>query len=380
MDPEQAQGALELMHGLERMLAEVSGFDSVSLQPVAGAHGELTALMVIRAWHVAQGKPRRYVLIPDSAHGTNPASVVRAGYECLPVKSTAEGLIDLADLTARMTGEVAAIMITNPNTLGIFEKEIGKIADIVHSKGGLLYMDGANFNALMGVVKPGHAGFDCMHFNLHKTFSTPHGGGGPGAGPIGVSKALAPFLPSPRVQKTEQGFHFAAADPQSIGRVHSFYGNFLVCVRAYTYCVMLGAEGLKSATENAILNANYLLSKLKGLFTLPYAGPALHEFVLSGACFKDKGVKTLDIAKRMLDYGLYAPTIYFPLIVPEAIMIEPTETECREELDRLVSALQSIVAEINDNPERVKTAPHTTPVKRLDEVKAAKDLDIRHTF
>jgi glycine dehydrogenase subunit 2 len=241
-------------------------------------------------------------------------------------------------------------------------------------------MDGANFNALMGVVRPGKIGFDCMHFNLHKTFSTPHGGGGPGAGPIGVSKALAPFLPSPRIQKTPQGYRFAENDPRSIGRVHGFYGNFLVCVRAYTYCLMLGRDGLKSATENAILNANYLLSRLKGLFPQPYPGPALHEFVLSGACFKDKGVKTLDIAKRMLDYGLYAPTIYFPLIVPEAIMIEPTETECREELDRLVSALESIVREIHENPEIVKTAPHTTPVKRLDEVKAAKDLDIRHGF
>ncbi|MFH0918756.1 MAG: aminomethyl-transferring glycine dehydrogenase subunit GcvPB [Fibrobacterota bacterium] len=379
-DAEQCQGALELMHGLERMLAEVSGMDSVSLQPVAGAHGEQTALMVIHAYHASKGHPRRFVLIPDSAHGTNPASVARAGYECLPVKSTAQGTIDLADLSARMTDEVAAIMITNPNTLGIFEKDIAQIADIVHGKGGLLYMDGANFNALMGVVQPGKIGFDCMHFNLHKTFSTPHGGGGPGSGPIGVSTALAPFLPSPRIEKTAQGFRFAAPDPRSIGRVHSFYGNFLVCVRAYTYCLMLGRDGLKEATENAILNANYLLAKLKGLFTLPYPGPALHEFVLSGSCFKDQGVKTLDIAKRMLDYGLYAPTIYFPLIVPEAIMIEPTETECREELDRLVSALESIVREINENPERVKAAPHTTPVKRLDEVKAAKDLDIRHTF
>lgn len=379
-EDDQCQGALALMHGLEQALAEVSGMDAVSLQPVAGAHGELTALMVIHAYHRHKGHERRFVLIPDSAHGTNPASVVLAGYEPRGVKSGADGTIDLADLKSKMDDEVAAIMITNPNTLGLFEKNIAEIAEIVHGRGGLLYMDGANLNALMGLVKPGKIGFDVMHFNLHKTFSTPHGGGGPGSGPIGVSKALAPFLPSPRIEKTEKAFRFAAGNPLSIGRVHSFYGNFLIMVRAYTYILMLGGKGLREATENAILNANYLLNKLKDKFTVPYPGHPLHEFVLSAELFKDKGIKTLDIAKRMLDYGVYAPTIYFPLIVHEAIMIEPTETESREELDRFVSIIESIVREIGENPDLVKNAPHTTPVRRLDEVKAAKDLDICHRF
>jgi glycine dehydrogenase subunit 2 len=379
-DPDLCQGALELIYELERSLAEVSGMHSVSAQPVAGAHGELTALMVIRAYHRDKGDPRKFVLIPDSAHGTNPASVVRAGYQTLGVKSTAEGMIDLVDLSAKMSPEVAAIMITNPNTLGLFEKDIRKIAEIVHGKGGLLYMDGANFNALMGIVKPGEIGFDVMHFNLHKTFSTPHGGGGPGAGPIGVSKALAPYLPDSRIEKKEGRFLFIEPNPKSIGKVHSFYGNFLVLVRAYTYLLMLGKNGLKEATEAAILNANYLLNRLKEKFTLAFPGPVLHEFVLTGASFKDHGVKTLDVAKRLLDFGVYAPTIYFPLIVPEAIMIEPTETETREELDRFADALETVLREVRENPQMVLGAPHTTPVKRLDEVKAAKELNIRYTF
>jgi len=377
---ELSQGALSVIWNLEQALAEVSGMHSVSAQPVAGAHGELAALMVIRAYHEDKGNARKFVLIPDSAHGTNPASVVRAGYATIGVRSTAEGMIDIADLESKMTADVAAIMITNPNTLGLFEKDIRKIAEIMHGKGGLLYMDGANFNALMGIVKPGQIGFDVLHFNLHKTFSTPHGGGGPGAGPIGVSKELAPFLPDPRIEKKGETFSFALPAPKSIGRVHSFYGNFLVLVRAYTYILMLGRNGLKEATQMAIVNANYLLAKLKSKFTLAYPGPVLHEFVLTGAPFKDKGVKTLDIAKRLLDYGVYAPTIYFPLIVPEAIMIEPTETETREELDRFVSALESILQEVNENPQIVLSAPNTTPVKRLDEVKAAKELNIRFQF
>jgi glycine dehydrogenase subunit 2 len=289
-------------------------------------------------------------------------------------------MIDLADLSEKMTGDVAAIMITNPNTLGLFEKDIKEIAKIVHGKGGLLYMDGANFNALMGIVKPGQIGFDVLHFNLHKTFSTPHGGGGPGAGPIGVSKELSLFLPDPRIEKKGETFSFAAPAPKSIGRVHGFYGNFLVLVRAYTYILMLGRNGLKEATQMAIVNANYLLSRLKNNFALAYPGPVLHEFVLSGVPFKGKGVKTLDFAKRLLDFGVYSPTIYFPLIVPEAIMIEPTETETREELDRFVLAFETTLREINENPQIVLSAPHSTPVKRLDEVKAAKELNIRYNF
>ncbi|MBL8028068.1 MAG: aminomethyl-transferring glycine dehydrogenase subunit GcvPB [Fibrobacteres bacterium] len=379
-DDADCQGALELIYNLETSLAELSGMAAVSSQPVAGAHGELAALMVIRAYHEKKGNARKYVIIPDSAHGTNPASVIRAGYETIGIKSNADGMIDVEDLKSHMTEEVAAIMITNPNTLGVFERDIAAIAEIVHGKGGLLYMDGANFNAMMGLVKPGEIGFDVLHFNLHKTFSTPHGGGGPGSGPIGVVPSLVPFLPEPRVIKENGKFSLKTGNADSIGRVHSFYGNFLVMVRAYTYILMLGRDGLREATEMAIINANYLLSRLKDKFQLAYDRPVLHEFVLTGTSFKASGVKTLDLAKRLLDYGFYAPTIYFPLIVPEAIMIEPTETETKEELDRLADGLLTILKEIEENPELVKEAPHNTPVRRLDEVKAAKDLDIRHKF
>ncbi len=380
VEEDLCQGALELIYSLEHALSEVSGMHSVSSQPVAGAHGELAALMVIHAFHENQGNARKYVLIPDSAHGTNPASVVRAGYKTIGVSSSKDGMIDLADLESKMTEDVAAIMITNPNTLGLFEKDISKIAEIIHDKGGLVYMDGANFNALMGIVKPGQIGFDVMHFNLHKTFSTPHGGGGPGAGPIGVSEKLAPFLPGPRIVKEGDRYLFSKINQKSIGKVHGFYGNFLVLVRAYTYIKMLGQDGLCEATENAIINANYLLQRLKDKFTLAYPGPVLHEFVLTGTPFKEKGVKTLDFAKRLLDFNVYAPTIYFPLIVPEAIMIEPTETETKEELDRFVSALETVLKEISENPDMVLSSPHTTPVKRLDEVKAAKELDVCFNF
>jgi glycine dehydrogenase subunit 2 len=380
MDASECQGALELIYNLETSLAELSGMVAVSSQPVAGAHGELAALMVIRAFHEKKGNPRKYVIIPDSAHGTNPASVIRSGYETIGIKSNADGMIDVEDLRSHMTEDVAAIMITNPNTLGVFERDIAAISAIVHDKGGLMYMDGANFNALMGLVKPGEIGFDILHFNLHKTFSTPHGGGGPGSGPIGVAESLVPFLPEPRIVKADGKFELVTGNPDSIGRVHAFFGNFLVMVRAYTYILMLGRDGLREATEMAIINANYLLSRLKDKFQLAYNRPVLHEFVLTGTSFKSSGVKTLDLAKRLLDYGFYAPTIYFPLIVPEAIMIEPTETETKEELDRLADALIAILKEIEDNPEMVKGAPYTTPVRRLDEVKAAKELDIRHKF
>ncbi|OGJ89520.1 MAG: glycine dehydrogenase (aminomethyl-transferring) [Candidatus Raymondbacteria bacterium RifOxyC12_full_50_8] len=370
------QGALELMYNLEHALAEISGMDAVSLQPAAGAHGELAALMVMAAYFRKKGEDRKYILIPDSAHGTNPASAAIAGFVPIQIASGPSGTIDCTELEKKMNPSVAAIMITNPNTLGLFEQEIERVANIVHGQGGLLYMDGANLNALMGIVKPGEIGFDVMHFNLHKTFSTPHGGGGPGSGPIGVRSHLAPFLPRPRIEKTNEGFRFSESVPQSIGKAHSFYGNFLVCVRAYTYILMQGGNGLAEASKRAIINANYLLSKLKGMFEQTYPGQPLHEFVLSGTPFKNKGVKTLDIAKRMLDYGVYAPTIYFPQIVPEAIMIEPTETETQEELDRLVSVLSAIVREIETDPEIVVQAPHTTPVRRLDEAKAARDLDV----
>ncbi len=377
VDAALCQGALELIYNLEHALAELSGMAAVSSQPVAGAHGELAALMVIRAYHESNGNPKKFVLIPDSAHGTNPASVIRAGYQTIGIKSNSEGTIDLDDLKNHLSNDVAAIMVTNPNTLGVFERDIEKIAELVHAHGALMYMDGANFNALMGFVKPGAVGFDIMHFNLHKTFSTPHGGGGPGSGPIGVVSELVSFLPEPRIEKKGATFELVSGKKQSIGSVHSFYGNFLVMVRAYTYIMMLGRDGLKEATEVAVINANYLLSRLKEKFKLAYNKPVLHEFVLTGTEFKASGVKTLDLAKRLLDYGFYAPTIYFPLIVPEAIMIEPTETETREELDRLADALLAILGEIESNPALVKGAPHTTPVKRLDEVKAAKELNIR---
>jgi glycine dehydrogenase subunit 2 len=371
------QGALELMAELERLLAEVSGMDSVSVQPAAGAHGELAGMKMIRAHHVSQGGPRRKVLIPKSAHGTNPASSALCGYQVMPVPSNDEGMMDAASVSRLVDGETAAIMVTNPNTLGLFEKDIVRIAAAVHEKGGLVYLDGANMNALLGVAKPGHMGADVLQFNLHKTFSTPHGGGGPGAGPVAVKRALAEYLPVPRLVRDDAGWRMSEDFPKSIGRVRAFFGNFGILVRAYAYLISLGGDGMRRATEMAILNANYVRRCLEGVLELAYDGPCLHECVFSDSTLEPLGIKTLDLAKRLLDYGFYAPTIYFPLIVSGAIMIEPTESETRETLDEFVAAVKAIVAEARDRPERVKTAPHRTRVSRLDEVRAAREPRLR---
>jgi glycine dehydrogenase subunit 2 len=374
------QGALALMLELSEYLCEISGMKAVTLQPAAGAHGELVGLMLIRAYHENLGNPRENILIPDSAHGTNPASVTISGYNNIKIKSNESGLIDLDDLKRNLNEKTAALMLTNPNTLGLFERQLKEINKILHQAGALLYMDGANLNALLGIVRPGDVGVDVLHFNLHKTFSTPHGGGGPGSGPVGVSDKLIDFLPIPRVTKLDNQFQLDHNYPKSIGRVHSFYGNFGVMIRAYVYIRMLGATGLKRVSENAIINANYLMKQLVDHFQLPYPGPAMHEFVLSGLWQKEKGVSTADMAKRLLDFGFHAPTIYFPLIVREAIMIEPTETESKETLDQFAKTMIQIAHEVDNDPELVKTAPHTTPVSRLDEARAVKQPDIRYNW
>jgi glycine dehydrogenase subunit 2 len=375
---ESVQGALKVMYELGEYLKEIAGMDDITLQPAAGAQGELTGMLVTKAYHEKMGNPRSRVVIPDSAHGTNPASVVTAGYTTLQVSSNDRGLVNLEELKKVMTEEVAALMLTNPNTLGLFESQILKIEKIVHDAGALLYLDGANLNALLGIAKPGDMGFDMVHFNLHKTFSTPHGGGGPGSGPVGVKKHLADFLPVPIVAKRDQDRYFLDYQrPDSIGKVQGFYGNFGVMVKAYAFIRSCGPKGLRKISENAIINANYLMESLKEYYHLPYPGPCQHEFVLSGVKQKERGAKTLDIAKRLLDYGVHAPTVYFPLIVSEALMIEPTESESKESLDEFIEAMIRIDKEIKENPEVVRSAPHTTPVGRLDEVKAAKDLNVR---
>jgi glycine dehydrogenase subunit 2 len=379
---ETTQGALKLMFELGRYLEEIAGMDEITLQPAAGAHGELTSLLMIHAYHRKNKSLRSKVIIPDSAHGTNPASVVTAGFSTVQVKSNAKGLVDVEELKREMNEDVAALMLTNPNTLGLFESQILEISQVVHDAGALLYMDGANLNAMMGITRPGDMGFDVVHFNLHKTFSTPHGGGGPGSGPVGVKANLAPFLPVPLVAKRAdkkgvEEYYLDYKRPLSIGRMHSFYGNFGVLVKAYVYIRQNGAKGLREVSENAIINANYLRESLKQYYYLPYDDFCQHEFVLSGVRQKEKGVKTLDIAKRLLDFGLHAPTVYFPLIVPEALMIEPTETESKESLDEFISAMIQIAKEVEENPEVVTSAPHNTPVSRLDEVKAARDLNLR---
>jgi glycine dehydrogenase subunit 2 len=372
-----AQGALELMARLEALLAEVSGMDAVSLQPAAGAHGELAGMKMIRAHHVSRGSPRRKVLIPQSAHGTNPASSALCGYGVVPVASNDEGMIDPAAVAPLVDAETAAIMVTNPNTLGLFEKDIVRIAGAVHEKGGLVYFDGANMNALLGVAKPGHMGADVLQFNLHKTFSTPHGGGGPGAGPVAVKRVLADYLPVPRVVRGDAGYHLSDDFPKSIGRIRAFFGNFGMLVRAYAYMISLGGDGMRWATQMAILNANYVRKRLEGVLELAYDGPCLHECVFSDSKLEPLGIETLDLAKRLLDYGFYAPTIYFPLIVSGAIMIEPTESETRETLDEFIAAVEAIVGEAREHPERVKSAPHRTRVSRLDEVRAARQPKLR---
>jgi glycine dehydrogenase subunit 2 len=372
--PEQSiQGALELLYTLQQDLAAITGMDQVTLQPAAGAHGEWTGLMMIRAYHESRGERRTKVIVPDSAHGTNPASATTAGFETVTIKSNARGLVNIDELRAAVGPDTAALMLTNPNTLGLFEEDIAEIARIVHEAGGLLYYDGANANAIMGITRPGDMGFDVVHLNLHKTMSTPHGGGGPGAGPVGVKEKLIPFLPAPLVAKREDGTFCLKTDiTQSIGRVKGFYGNFGILVRAYTYIRTLGPEGLRQVSENAVLNANYMLRRLAPYFDVPFDRACKHEFVLSGTRQKKLGVRTLDIAKRLLDFGYHPPTIYFPLNVEECIMIEPTETESKETLDAFVDTLIQIAREAEENPDLVRNAPYTTTVKRLDEALAAR--------
>ncbi len=381
-DESELQGAMQIIWELERFLCEIGGFARVSLQPAAGAHGELTGLMMIRAHHVKNGNPRKWVLVPDSAHGTNPASVTLNGYKPKQIASGEEGILRPEDVERAMEevggDEVAAIMITNPNTLGLFETHIAEIADIMHRYGAMVYMDGANLNALMGYLQPGKHGVDVMHYNLHKTFSTPHGGGGPGSGPVGVVEELVPYLPRPTVEKEEERFVWKFDRPLSIGRVRSFFGNFGVLVRAYTYILEMGAKGLKEATQLAVLNANYVRVRLQGKYTLEYKRPCLHEVVFSDRELKkETGVTTMDIAKRLVDYGVHPPTVYFPLIVQGALMIEPTETETPEEVERFCNIMESIFDEAKENPDVLHSAPHNVGLSRLDEVQAARRPKLR---
>ena len=366
------QGALELLYRLERMLAEIAGMDHVSLQPAAGAQGELTGLMMVRAYQSSKGDPRQKIIVPDTAHGTNPASSTLCGYDVVQISSNTHGVVEPSAVDKVMDEKVAALMITIPNTLGLFEKHIETVVEAVHAKGGLVYLDGANLNALMGVAKPGHMGVDVLHINLHKTFSTPHGGGGPGAGPVAVKDRLRAYLPVPRIVKTGEAYDFDEAFPESIGRVRSFYGNFGILVRAFAYILSLGKDGLEDASRMALLNANYIRKKLEAYYHLAYPEPCMHECVFTDRLQHKHGVTTLDIAKRLLDYGFHPPTIYFPLVVSGALMIEPTETETPEALDAFVNAMIAIAGEAKEDPELVKNAPYSTPVRRLDEARAAR--------
>ena len=372
LPPSLAQGALALCEALEHALVAVSGLDAVTLQPAAGAQGELLGMLLVRAYHADRGNPRRRVLIPASAHGTNPASSALCGYEVTEVPVGDRGLLEARAVANLMDEQVAALMVTNPNTLGLFEEEIEGIAAAVHAKGGLLYMDGANMNALIGVAKPGDMGVDVMQFNLHKTFSTPHGGGGPGAGPVAVRAPLAPYLPVPRVVRRGEQLEWDETSPKSVGRIGPFFGNFGILLRALAYIDRLGGPGLEEATRLAILNANYLRARLRPAYDLPYDAPSLHECVFSDRTLTPHGVQTLDVAKRLLDYGFYAPTIYFPLVVKGALMIEPTETESRATLDEFVAAMLAIAVEAQSDPQTVRTAPHRTRLGRLDETRAAR--------
>jgi glycine dehydrogenase subunit 2 len=373
LQPESlSQGCLKILHLLERCLLEITGMDAVTLHPAAGAQGELTGLLMIRAYLEGQGSPRKKVLIPDSAHGTNPATAVLAGYEVESFPSNRDGQVDVEKLSQLVTEDVAALMITNPSTLGIFEERISDIAAILHAKGAMLYMDGANMNALAGLARPGDFGVDVMHLNLHKTFSTPHGGGGPGAGPVAMKKILEPFRPIPvLVEKTSGELRLEHDRPQSIGRVKAFAGNFGVLVRALAYILAYG-PGIRQATEDAVLNANYIRKNLEGVFTLPYTLPSMHEVVFSDALQKQNGVNTMDIAKRLIDYGFHPYTTAFPLIVPGALMIEPTESESKEECDLFIETMRAIAEEAASDPDLVKHAPHSTRISRLDEVAAAR--------
>ena len=377
-----AQGALELIARMEAALADITGMDAVSMHPAAGAQGELTGLLMIRAYHAKHspsGTTRHKVIIPDTAHGTNPASCTLAGFKVVVAKSNSRGYLEAAEIRRLLDDDVAAMMVTNPNTLGIFEPQIQEIASALHERGALLYLDGANMNALLGVAKPGHMGADIVQLNLHKTFSTPHGGGGPGAGPVAVKKHLEPFLPMPRLKQTNAGYEFDTDRPDSIGRLRSFHGNFGMIVRAYAYILALGGDGLGMASRLAILGANYVRTRLQPHFPSATREPSMHECVLSHDLEKRADVSTLEIAKRLLDFGIHPPTIYFPLVVPGALMIEPTETESKEILDRFVDAMERIYDEALNDPERIKNAPQTLPVSRVDEAEAARRPILRWT-
>ncbi len=367
------QGALELMHDLSLRLCEITGMDDFTLQPAAGAHGEFTGLLLIKAYHESRNDfKRKKIIVPDSAHGTNPASAKVAGFEIVEIKSDKEGLVSIEELKKVLDDEVAGLMLTNPNTLGLFEKNIESISKLVHEAGGLLYYDGANLNAIMGKARPGDMGFDVCHLNLHKTFSTPHGGGGPGAGPVGVCSKLSKFLPVPIIKKEEEKFVFEYDRPDSIGKVRSFYGNFGVLVRAYTYILTMGREGLKAASENAVLNANYIKEALKDYYKVAIDQVCKHEVVFAGLKDNPNHISTLDVAKRLIDYGVHPPTVYFPLIVEEALMIEPTESESLESINEFVEVMKKIAIEAKENPEVLHEAPQNAPVRRLDQVKAAR--------
>jgi glycine dehydrogenase subunit 2 len=374
--PAQTQGAMQMLVELERTLCAVTGMAGVTFQPAAGAHGELTGLLIMRAFHEHNGDQRKRVIIPDSAHGTNPASVTLAGYETAEVPSDARGLVDVEALERLVSDDVAGFMITNPNTLGLFEENIERVAAIIHSVGGLLYYDGANLNAILGRSRPGDMGFDIVHMNLHKTFATPHGGGGPGAGPVSVTERLVPFLPGPRpsLDASSGTYVWREGDERSIGRMHTFAGNFGILVRASSYARTLGSDGLRHVADLAVLNANYLAHRLRGTYDLAFPSQPMHEFVLTAKRQKQRGARAMDIAKRVLDYGFHAPTVYFPLIVDEAIMVEPTETETVETLDAFADAMIAIDGEIDTDLETLKTAPHTAPISRPDEARAARDL------
>ena len=367
-----SQGSLKLMYTLEQYLASLTGFDAVTLLPAAGAHGEFAGILMIHAYHEKNGKQRSKIIIPDTAHGTNPASASLCGYDSINVKSGKKGILEPEAVAAIMDEDTAGIMITNPNTLGLFEENIKEIADIVHSKGGLVYGDGANMNAIMGVVKPGEIGIDVLHLNLHKTFSTPHGGGGPGSGPVAVGKVLEPFLPIPRIVKEGESYRFISDCPDTVGRIHTFFGHFGVMLRAYSYILSMGAKGLNDVSKLAVLNANYIKESLKGTLNLPYDRPCMHECLFNDENQKEFHITTMDIAKRLLDYGFHPPTVYFPLVVDGAFMVEPTETESKEDIDQFIYAVKTIASEAKENPEKLKKAPHRTKVTRLDEVAAAR--------
>ena len=371
------QGALELMHSLEAYLAEITGMIAITLQPSAGAHGELCGLLMISAYFKSIGKPRTKIIIPDTAHGTNPASSHLAGFKVVPIKTEGKDALSVETVAAVMDEETAGLMLTNPNTIGLFEKNIKEIAELGHKKGGFVYCDGANMNALMGLTKLGEMGVDVVQLNLHKTFSTPHGGGGPGSGPVGVGKRLEPFLPKPRIRKEGNRYSLDYDRPQSIGRMKAFYGNFSIMVRAYAYIRRMGRDGLKRASEAAILNANYIKEKLKGTYHLAFDEPCMHECVFSDKIQLGDGVSTLDVAKRLIDYGYHPPTIYFPLVVHGAIMIEPTETETVETLDKFIDVMKAIAEEAKTDPEILKNAPTRTKVKRVDETRAAREPILR---